>query len=220
MTPIRADSAPPVQNHPSIESAGRSVADFASGGPEHVIAEAALELDEASERTSEVSRRSRRAQRRSQRAALAEKRKAAKLELAAGLTQSVSQAATSAASIAQNASASQSGDATARSDQRAMPGDDIPSSTTGPDAPESLLSSFGQVAQSGTTAVVSGLTYASKRHGIQSEQLNQSAAAHGDSTEEAEETRKSMQRFADKALQHLSEIAETKQRALLASLRG
>ena len=210
-------------------------------GPELVIAQAAMDLEDAALRNADASRASRTSQRKAQRASLDEKRKAAKLQLAAGLVNAGAQAAQGVASFA---SASQDLDAANASEQasqfdrdEAVLGEEHgPSDATtqraGELASESRLeaaehsaaskrtSAAGGLASSAGSAASSVLGHFGERASVAAEQRTIEAAEHGDAADAADEARESAQRFADKAMQHMAEIEEAKHRAAMAALRG
>ena len=213
----------------------------ATTGPEMVIAQAAMDLEDAAQRNADTSRRARASQRTAQRASLGEKRKAAKLQLAAGLVNAGAQAAQGVASFA---SASSDLDAVSSSEQASQfdrdaavleqehGASDVTTQRAGELASESRLDAAGHSAASKRTSAAGGLassagaaagsllSHFGERASIDAEERTIQAAEHGDAAETAEEARESAQRFADKAMQHLSEIEEAKHRAAMAALRG
>ena len=229
--------APPVET-PRWTTPGRGTL---AGAPEMLVAQVAMQLEEAGDRSADVSRRMRKSQRQSARSALDEKRKAAKFRLAAGITQAAGQAASAAVSIGQASSNLQAANANAVAEQHGRDeafmteqhgASDVGAQRSGElaskhrleaaefQAQGQRLGSYGQLAQAGAGAIASGLSYAAERRDIQAEQLNQNASVHAESAELADEARESAQRFADKAMQHMSDIEQAKHRAAMAPLRG
>ena len=216
-------------------------APLSNGSPEELIAQIAVRLEEAGARDADVARQMRRARTRENRAALDERRKAAKLQLAAGLVQAGAQAAQGAANIGSASRDLQAANANNEASQFDRDGAflqeqygaaDVTTQRAGELASASRMEAAEFSASSkrlsaggglmGAAAEASGslLGYFGERASIAAAQHENEAEVWSESAQASDDARESSQRFADKALQHLADIEEAKHRAMMAALRG
>lgn len=219
-----ATGAPGVYQDLDLEAL-TSPAPLSTGSPEELIAQVAVQLEQAGARDADVSRQMRRSQTRANRASLDDKRKAAKLQLAAGITEASASAVQGAISIgqsSQNLAASSSSaaadgfESAGMTDQAMIERRDAGAHS----ARSERMGGTSSLVGAGGQAAGSVMKYFGERASIEAEEHANQAQELAQSAEAADEARESAQRFADKAMQHLGEIEEAKHRAAMAALRG
>ena len=198
---------------------------IASGSPEELIAQVAVRLEEAGARDSDVARQMRRSQTRANRAALDDKRKAAALQLAAGLTNATASAVQGAISFGQASQDLQATNHTtdanlADSNGSAHRAGVSRRSAARHEAQSKRLEGGGKLAEAAGQGAGSIMSYFGERASIEAEEHEQEAQILGDSADAADEARESAQRFSDKAMQHLAEMAEARHRSVMAAIPG
>jgi len=198
---------------------------LSSGSPEELIAQVAVRLEEAGARDADVSRQMRRSRTRENRAALDDKRKAAKLQLAAGITQSAASAVQGAVSLGQASQNLQASNATIDAKQLEATGESELALVSQRDAAAHSASSermggASSLVGAGGEGTAATMRYFGERASIEAARHENEAEVLSESAQASDEARESAQRFADKAMQHMAEIEEAKHRAAMAALRG
>jgi len=212
-------------NNPSNLEPLPDASPLSTGSPEELIAQVAVQLEEAGARDADVARHLRRSRTSERRAALDDKRKAAKLQLAGGIVKSSASAAQAAVSIGQSANNLDAAYDTSIGEHATATGDhDLALSSEQSAAQHKAradgLESTGAFIGAGGDGASSIIGYFGDRASIEAEQHDTEAETIGNAADAAEQARESAHRFADKAMQHMAEIEEAKHRAAMAALRG
>lgn len=168
-------------------------ASFVAASPEAVIARAALQLEESAERAREGEQAQRRLRSQARRAEIADRKKAARLELAATCIQAAGKAASGASNMA---------------------------GAGGSDGQRSLAQGRGDLFEAaGDIGGGVARLYAAKAN-AEAETHGLAADEAADRLEEHRASREQLTRLSERALDHIAQISDAKHQAAMAALRG
>jgi len=185
-------------------------ASFAAASPEAVIAEAALQLEESAERAREGERAQRQVRSQARRAEIRERKKAARMELAATCVQAAGQAASAAASGASSAKAAGKLQQPGLNDAQTQA---ITQRATS-------VGSYGDLGEAAGGAIAGGLRFAGSKATARAETRGLQADEAADRLEEHRASREQLTRLSERALDHVAQISDAKHQAAMAALRG
>lgn len=184
---MRIEGTRPATEPTSMEPA----ASFVAASPEAVIAEAALQLEESAERAREGEQAQRRLRSQARRAEIADRKKAARLELAATCFQAAGKAASGASNMA-GAGGTEGESSSGRGD---------------------LFEAAGDVGGGVARLYAAKANAEAETHGLAADEA-------ADRLEEHRASREQLTRLSERALDHIAQISDAKHQAAMAALRG